>query len=464
MTWGSFFTRSISFVVVLPLLLRKLPAEEIVVWYLFMTITSLQFMMDIGFGSTTSRAISYAMGGATDVRGFHAESEEFGDKHPNWPLLGKVISNMKTVYTLLALVVLIVAGILGTWALMKPIAQIHDQTSVWLAWLLILLFYPINMRTSIYGLYLEGINQVALVRRWDIFTSLGSIISFFLILFLGGGILSLVIANQTWGFFRILRNWMLCRHVEEGRFKSFRKEPFDKELFASLWPSTWRSGVGAFMSYGLISVSSMLIAQVGDTAQTASYLLAMRLMDTVDQFSQGPFYSKLPLLARKRAEGDITGLISIAQRGMAIGFWAFVSGFIFLALFAQPLLTFVKSNASFASPDLWLLIGIAFFIHRYGAMHIQLYSTTNHIIWHIADTVSGTVFIVVSLTLLSHMGVYAFPVAMICGWLGFYSWFAAGYSYRAMNTSFWRFERLTLIPPIIVLSLYSGIVLWSIYV
>jgi len=463
MTWGSFFMRSVSFLLVLPLVLIKLPAGEIVIWYLFGTVFAMQGLLDIGFGSTFSRAISYAMGGATSVRGLRGKDTQFGNGRPNWSLLARVVSSMRMVYLWLALGAIVIIGVFGTWALVKPITSVLVPERAWLAWGVLLAIYPFAMWGNIYTIYLEGANHVALVRYWDIFMSIGSIGSLFMVLSFGGGLFELVITNQIWVVVRVLKNRALCGRVEDGQYKTFIKVGIDKEIFVSLWPSTWRSSIGGFMSYGLVYTSNLLVAQLGNTAETASYLLALKLIDAVSQVSQSPFYSKLPLMVRKRAMGDISGLVRIAARGMVMAYWTYVAGFVFLGLFSGLLLRSIRSHALFVAPELWALIGLAFFIHRYGAMHIQLYSTTNQIIWHVADTASGVIIIFVTSLLFKYIGVYAMPVGWISGYLGFYSWFSARNSYREIQSSFFHFERLVFIPPLVVMlvcfvvAMFSGV-------
>jgi hypothetical protein len=63
MTWGSFATRSLSLIVVLPLVLNRLNTAEISLWYLFSTVIGLQLLADMGFSPTFSRVIAYGMGG-----------------------------------------------------------------------------------------------------------------------------------------------------------------------------------------------------------------------------------------------------------------------------------------------------------------------------------------------------------------------------------------------------------------
>ncbi|NJO31642.1 MAG: hypothetical protein HC874_31865 [Richelia sp. SL_2_1] len=175
----------------------------------------------------------------------------------------------------------------------------------------------------------------------------------------------------------------------------------------------------------------------------------------VSQFSQAPFYSKLPVLAKLRSEGNLEQQVNVAKRGMVLAYWSYVVGFIGLGIFATPLLKLIGSNAEFVSPVLWGLMGLSIFAERYGAMHIQLYSTTNHIIWHVANGVSGVIYLAVSLALFNQIGVYAFPVGTLAGYLGFYCWYSAMHSYRAFGLKFWEFERMTMIMPLVVILIYS---------
>jgi hypothetical protein len=68
MTWGSFLTRSLSLVAVLPLVLNKFPVEEITLWFLFSTIIVLQLIFQMGISPTFIRIISYAMAGLSSEK------------------------------------------------------------------------------------------------------------------------------------------------------------------------------------------------------------------------------------------------------------------------------------------------------------------------------------------------------------------------------------------------------------
>lgn len=453
-TWGSFLTRTASIVLVLPLVLNRFNVHEITVWYLFSTIVGMQMLADIGFSPTFSRVIAFAMGGATRLKDLRDIDTTSNSGEPNWDIIAKIYSTMKAIYLRLILLLIVLLAIAGTLALIKPISALDDQQGAWIAWVIVIITSAIALWGNTYVSYLQGVNKIALFRRWETITSIGSIFTSFVVLFLGGRLLALVIATQVWMVISVLRNRFLSRQVEGGRFAGFTGIKIDQGIFDATWPSAWRSGLGVFMSAGLIQASGLIYAQVGSAASVASYLLALRFIQSISLFSQAPFYSKLPMLAKLRAEGNLGEQVKLAKRGMQLSYWTYVIGFIGVGLMADNLLKYIGSNAEFVEPLLWSIMGLAFFVERYGAMHIQLYSTTNHIIWHIANGITGLIYMVISLALLSSIGVYAFPVAILVSYLGFYSWYSAKHSYRAFNLSFLRFEKATVFVPLLFIVSY----------
>jgi hypothetical protein len=362
---------------------------------------------------------------------------------------------MRVIYDRLTIILTSLLAVFGTLALLKPISLMPNSQWGWASWGVILLASAVTLKGNIYNSYLQGVNEIALLRRWDIITSLASIITSFLVLGMGGGLLGLVISNQGWIIIKIWRDRWLSRTIYQGKFQTFSEKKLNPEIFAAVWPSAWRSGLGVFMTYGLIQFSSIIYAQIGSAGEVASYLLSLRLIQVVSQFSNAPFYSKLPLLAKLRAEANLNQQVLVAKRGMSLVYWTYLIGFLILGIFFQPLLRLIGSNVNFAEPRLWSLMGLAIFAERYGAMHIQLYSTTNHIVWHIVTSLSGVIYAVVSLSLLPKIGVYAFPVGLLAGYLGFYCWYSARYSYQAFGLKFWSFEKSVMIPPLVILLCYT---------
>jgi hypothetical protein len=434
MTWASYSTRALSLFVVLPLILKQFEVAEVALWYLFASVIALQSIADLGFKSTFSRIISFAMGGAEGV-GIYGGSEIPEQKIgiPNWSLIERIVSTMRMIYERLSIVLTVIMGVLGTWSLMIPVASLEQSSDAWMAWAVLLLVSGYRFYGTIYQNYLEGLNQIALVRRLEAITSVASIITSITVLILGGGLLELVIANQLWVVLVVLRNRYLSRYIVEGRFRMFKRLEFDKTLFRDIWSPAWRSGVSGLMSNGLSQMSGIFFAQIGTIEIVTSYLLALKVITQIREISMAPFYSKIPLMARMRVEGRMVDLSRVAQNGMILSHLVYTIGVICVAKWSTLLLNSIGTDVSFVTNEFWILLSLAIFIHRYGAMHMQVYTTTNHVISHIADGISGSIFIIVTLFFLDSYEIYAFPLGMLAGYLGFYSWFSAIVSHKSLS-------------------------------
>jgi O-antigen/teichoic acid export membrane protein len=457
-TWISYSTKTLSLFGVLPLILKKFSPGDIVLWYLFFTIISLQSIADFGFRQTFTRIISYAFGGAEDISVFKpaVKNNNAETKEPNLNLLNSIVSIMKHIYVWLSVLLFVLMVTLGSWSMMKPINESQNVYMSWWAWVVVVIVSCISFYGKIYLNFLEGIYKIALVRRVETLTSLGSIVSSIAVLLIAPSLFNLVIINQFWVIIVTIRDWYLCKRVDQGFYQSVSAlMPFDKVTFKKIWTPAWRSGISGLMSVGLTNLTGVVYAQLGTSSSVAAYLLAIRIINQIKEISMAPFYSKLPLIAIYRVKNDLIGLKTLVKRSMFLSHSVFIAGVIGVGIFFNQILVILHSEVEFVSPALWLLISFAFFVHRFGAMHIQTYISTNHIISHIADSISGVLFILSALFLGKYIGVYAIPVGMLVGYLGFYAWYAAKHSYRSLNVTFWEFELQTSILPIVVFLVYA---------
>lgn len=458
LTWGSLATRLLSVTLVLPLVLVKFAPAEVMVWQLFATIITLQLLLDFGLAPTFSRMLSYTMGGARlhqladmrkplSARGQGVDPETFE----------AVYGSMKWLYTRFGVAILVLMSVGGTLFLLTPIAQSTAPQEAWMAWGVMLCTSITTVWGNAYAAAIQGVNQIAILRRWEIITSLAQIASAFGVLMTGGGLLELVVVNQFWGVMGAWRNRqiLLKLHPELRHCRSSKHTP----VINALWPAAWRSGLGMLMSQGLIQVSGLIYSQMAAAAEVASYLLALRIITMITQFSQAPFYSKLPTLAAMQAQGKTAEQVALAQRGMAAAYWVFVAGIVPVLFFAQPLLQLIGSQVQFVSAPLWAIMGLAFFIERVGAMHLQLYSLTNHIVWHIANGVTGVLMVILVLLSYETLGIIAFPLAMLLAYGGFYTVYAMAHSRKAYQLRLLSFEARTSVAPALILIL-SGLMAW----
>jgi hypothetical protein len=457
MTWGSYLTKSLTFFLVLPLVLTRLPAADIALWYLFTSLVTLQLLADLGFGPTFVRVIAYATGGAEthELFDYRDVTERRTARAANWTTVEHIWATMGVVYNRLTLLAMVALASIGSLAVARPISLSPDPGRAWAAWGVILVGSTVALRGNRYASFLQGLNKVALVRRWEAITNLCSIAGAVIVLLLGGSLLELVVVGQLAIMLNILRNWWLCRIVEGGRVQRFTRRGADPVVLRSVWPSAWRSGLGMVLAHAPLQFSGVFFAQIGSMSAVATYLLAVNLMHSIRGFSMAPFYSKIPVLARLRSVGDLPAQRHLAQRGMRLAYWAFAALFVGIGVSGEPLLAWIGSNAAFPDPLLWGVMGTAMFAERFGAMHLHLYSTTNHVIWHTANGVTSALFVALSAALFALVGVYAFPVAYLVSTLGFYAVYCGSRSHAVLPGSIWSFERTVVVAPAVVVLAFS---------
>ena len=115
----------------------------------------------------------------------------------------------------------------------------------------------------------------------------------------------------------------------------------------------------------------------------------------------------------------------------------------------------MKSNVQFVDLKLWAVLSLAIWFERYGALHIQFYSTTNLIIAHIANGISCIIYLLVTILFIPFYGIYSVPIGLLVGNIGFYSWYAAIFSNKIIRQNRLKFELNTsIISLMIILSFF----------
>lgn len=449
-TWASLLSRSLNIVVLIPFILKKFEPSEISLWYLFGTFGGFLFLFEFGFGPSFIRSISYALGGASSMKNSKGTGE------PNYIFLKSIWQNLKTVYLILSITFVFILIFFGTSLVYKPIQKLDIEIDGWYAWFFSILTFGFSFWGNIYSIFLQGNNKIAVFRRYEAVFSILSIISCAIGIQLGLSFLGLVILSQSWNIITVLRNFYLCKKesfFDEINYKSFFK--YDKDLLRDLWSTSWRSAIGMIMSYGIINSSTFYYAQKDDVKEVASFLFCYRILQILINFSMAPFYTKVPELSKLFVLDEKNKIISIGRRGMLVSHFSFTTATILIGVLAPFMLKFIGSNIDFIDQKLWFAFVIAFFIERYSAMHMQLYSVSNHIVWHIANSITG-IFMLISLYFsLDKLNFYAFPIAIIVSYLLFYTWYTVKKSYKLFNINFFNYDFKIIIIPILLIVFYG---------
>lgn len=453
-TWMSLGVRMGGMLFLLPLVLTTFDVESVLVWQLQASILMMLVWIDFGFSPTFSRFIALTRGGATLSRLRQSAPGTPLNPHPDndRPIdLSTLVGTLFAVNAVMAVIGLCLVGGIGTWAIMSPIGTLVNPAEGWSAWLLTLCSVPLVLLSTANSSILIGLNRITILRQIETVVGLCQVLSNCVAVVTTGNLAVVAASNTFW----IGVNFLTIRHVARKALQAEGSQRGQAAWhYAQLaWSTGWRSGVGVLLSTGLIQGSGLAMPQLANAETAAAYLLILRLLTLASQFSQAPFYSRLPSMTKTLVEGDRATTLRMAQRGMSLSFWTLILCVLTLLFIAPPVLMLLGSSVQIPDQFIAIIMSLAFFFERYGAMHMQIYSLSNHIIWHKANGFTGLLMIVICVAGWPFLGVIAMPLALAVAYAGFLCPFVSTKALRFLQVPRWQFEKKTSFLPLLVLLL-----------
>ena len=143
-------------ILLLPVILKLLPADILGVWYIFLTISSLVQMIDFGFQPTFTRNVAYVFSGAVKLQAKGLDKGQTHLDHPNYPLLKNMISVMKRFYGGISLLVIFLLLTAGSWYIDDRTNHIAANEEIMISWFIYTTSTVLNLYYSYYNALLVG--------------------------------------------------------------------------------------------------------------------------------------------------------------------------------------------------------------------------------------------------------------------------------------------------------------------
>lgn len=450
-SWAALLAQSVGLLTVLPLVLALFKPADVTLYFVFMAAISMQLYLRMGFQPTFIRLIGYTFAGLEPssmlrIDRFSSMSRNDLNVHS----LRLVVGTMRSIHLRLLTYGLPVYIIIGSFSLIKPIQSSSFQSTSWIVWVLIIFTTGVRVWGGQYESYLRGQNLVALVARNQAIFNFVSIISVASVLAITENLPLALIFHQFIQVLIVLRLHFLCA-LKDKKYAAFSKSAnYSAEVFSAAWPSAWRTGLAVIFGAGFTQSIGVIYASFGEATIAASFLLAIRLMTAIDQYSMAPFYSRIPHMNKLAASRDFIALTQATLRGMQLTHLTIILGWSLLFLFSDLALQAISSETEFVSSSLWVLIGLAFWAQRYASMHLQHHSTLNNIVTHWGVMIQASTTILAITLLLPTFGILALPGGMILGNV-VYAAFSVRFSYPLLVIKWWKFELRTISPAILVI-------------
>ena len=305
--WALVFTavRTGGNLLVLPLLLHKLSVEEMGLWYVFLSLSGISTMIDLGFAPTMTRVAAFIWAGAEEIQPMGVAPARLTDgtpAQPNYRLLAELVQTMRLYYRAAGAIVTIALASAGTLWIMHKTQSLPNSHWLLMAWLLFLPAVLINTTSGMWHPLLSGINRVRLNQQILVYALIANYITMLTGLLLGAGLMAPVAGYLLMG--------IVARSAARAKFRGFSETKIyesaahgSARLLRTLWPTAWRTGVVTLGLYATISLNTLICSVALGLRATASFGLSLQLALAAIGIATTFVAVKLPLFSQMHARG-----------------------------------------------------------------------------------------------------------------------------------------------------------------
>jgi hypothetical protein len=440
-SWGFNGLRLASGLLMLPLLLRLLPNPDLGFYYVLLSLAAIAPVLDLGLSVSIGRSVNYAMGGAKELRAYGLEPRDLADGTPNSALLWKLLHATRALYRLLALVLFVALGIVGTYIVSLRVDETSQPSVTWLSWGAALLNAVFDLYSSWWNSFLRNMNQVLVSGRILFLAYALKLVLACGLLLLGWGLLSVPVA----GLFSCLVIRQLSRRACLRALPSHTSAPPSRaetfSLVRTLWPTSWRAGLQNGSGCLTTSLYAIICLKIFGLAANAEYGLSLQIATIIQGMALVWTGVKWPLVGQYRARHDHTAL----RRLLWPRVWLQSITFIVLALIAYVLapylLQWIGSDKKILPSGWFLLLLFNAFLETQIVFWTTLLSMENRIpsLWAVVTTNAAALVLVLLLVNFTHLHLGAFVLAPLLAGSLFNYWFWAKEGARSLQTTWLQF-------------------------
>jgi Na+-driven multidrug efflux pump len=430
--------RLFSGLLLLPLVLHFLSTADLGMYYVLLSLVALAPIIDFGFGPTMGRFVSYAMGGAETL---HAHGPPTPGKTgtPNYDLLWQLLHTTRALYRYLALAILVIMGLWGTYLVELRIDETSSLLITRLAWAVTLVSTASDIYWNWWTTYLLGLNEVRAAAQIGALAMTGRFLLAAALLLSGAGLLSVPIATF---FSCVFQRWMARRQCLAKLQGHPPPTVIDvNRFFRILWPNSWRMGVQYVSGYLAVNANTAICLAAFGLAANARYGLSVQVMGIAAGMAAVWPNTKFPLVNQCHARRDYAQV----RRILWPRIWLQTVTFLLLAgmavLLGPAILRWLGSHKEMLPASwLWTLMLWTFLDMQFTTWG-TLIATGNRLTYLWPTVATNILSLVLSLALVhfTSLGLGALVLGPLLAGAVFNYWYWPAFAARGIETSLFRF-------------------------
>ena len=314
----------------LPVLFRNMPKEELGMWLLIAQTASLMGILDFGFQETLTRRIAFA------------KAQSGSD--PTAPLNDKsradvadLVSTGIRIYRVIAGLTIVIAFGFGSLYLIRHSTEAVPSHTLCIAWGVICVSQAITFMTAPWISLLLGVGYVGwesiLASLVNVLTLTGQIV----VALLGGGLVGLAVVTATGAFTQRVVLFGFARRKRPDLFQV--KGRWKSESFRSMIPfasRAWVMGIGCSL---ILYTDQFVIVSLMGAQDLPAYRAAWVLVHHLTNVAVTLGGASAVFVSHLWKEGDLAGVHRILDRNVRLGWITMLTGAGVLIFAGEPLFT-----------------------------------------------------------------------------------------------------------------------------
>ena len=406
----------------LPFILSMLSAEEVGMNYLMLTISNLVILADFGFSQQFGRNLTYILSGAQSLQKEGISGVKLGAI--NYQLVATLIKTAKFVYLRMSLLVLAGMLTLGTiyiYHVTQGFTNIPNSLFIWLLFSVSTFF---NFYYKYYTTLLTGSALMMEYNKSCIYSKIVYIAICVGMLFLGCGLMSVVVANFISPFVQRYYSHIsfYTDEIKDGLRGQVVTAEDIREMTSTLWFNAKKLGIIFVGQYGISQSGIFFSGLFLSLEEVAAYGLMMQLINNIlCSISKSLFNSISPLFSKDTINHDISQLIRHFSLGNFIFWCIFVVGSLMVIFVAPPVLDLIHSNSHLPSTLVMLVFSIDALLDYNHANFTYILTAQNRFPFVKADLITGLAVVFINLATLyfTDWGLLGLVLGRLCVMLAY---------------------------------------------
>lgn len=387
--YGATFMRVASALIILPLILRMLPSEEVGLWTVMIGLNSMIYLLDFGFFQTFSRAVTYIFSGAQKLekKGFVPVPL---NTDLNYSLLKGLLKAMQRFYGFVALLLLALLFSAGIWYIGELLSDfggnVQDAKIAWFSYGILLCY---QFFTYYYDAALVGRGMIKRSRQIIVFSQSLHVIVSATLLSLGFGIISMVIGQTT---ATIVNRYLARRAFYDNLTKqklSVVSSVGWKELLATLFHTAYKNGLASLSWVFTNRMLAVFGALYIPLTQMASYGITKQVADITITLSLAWFFTYYPKLTGEQVRNQTSQVKRIYIKSSIIAVAVFIAAAITVFIAGDFVLAKIGSSTWLLPDNLMLLLFAASMMEALTQLATSVLMSRNEVPHYISQSLTA---------------------------------------------------------------------------